>query len=67
MNEKSDDSFDEILKEIDQAAERMKHAKSINDKVGYDIALQEYERIYKEYSDTLYKNRDPPKVYVKRF
>lgn len=66
MNEKFGSPVNEILEKIKQAAERMKHAKSINDKVGYDFALKEYNRLHKEYAHILYKNKEPSKVYLRR-
>ena len=66
MNKKSEPFIDEVMAKINQVAERMKHAKDIGDKVGYDIALKEYEYLYKKYSHILYKSHEPAGVYVKR-
>ena len=66
MNEKSNFSAEELLEKINQAAQRMKHAKAISDKIGYDIALKEYERLHKEYAHLLYNSREPTKVYHRR-
>ena len=66
MKKKLEINVDEILKKINQAAKRMQHANSINDKIGYDIALKEYETLYKNYSKLLYNNKEPSKVYHRR-
>ena len=66
MNEKSNFSAEELLEKINQAAQRMKHAKAISDKIGYDIALKEYERLHKEYAHLLYATKEPSKVYHRR-
>lgn len=64
--EKNSRSAEEILEKIDQVAQRMKHAKAIGDKIGYDIALKEYERLHKEYNNILYNSKEPSKVYYRR-
>jgi len=66
MNEKNNFSAEELLEKINQAAQRMKHAKAISDKIGYDIALKEYERLHKEYAHLLYTTKEPSKVYHRR-
>jgi len=37
-----------------------------NDKVGYEIALKEYESVNEKYAHILYKKRDPAEVYARR-
>jgi len=37
-----------------------------NDKVRYEIARKEYERLNEKYAYILYKKRDPTDVYEKR-
>jgi hypothetical protein len=44
----------------------MKKAKMTNDKVGYETALKEYERLNEKYAHILYKKRDPADVYARR-
>jgi len=66
MNEKKEPSFEEVTVLINQAADRMKHAKLIGDKIGFDLALKEYERLHKEYAHIIYKNRTPVGVYAKK-
>jgi len=66
MIEKKEPSIEEVTALINQAVERMKHAKSIGDKIGYDIALKEYERLHKEYSHIIYKKRQPAGFYTRR-
>ena len=63
---KSEISSEEILEKIDIVSKRMKHAKEINDKIGYDIALKEYERLHKEYGHILYSNRKQTSVFYRR-
>ena len=66
MNTKFEPSYDEIMAEIDKCVKRMKHADSIKDKVGYDIALKEYQNLHKKYAHILYKKREPTAVFDKR-
>ena len=65
--DKKKPSVEEILEKIRIAAERMKKAKSEDDDIGYEIALKEYEKLYKEYADILYNKKEPTKVYEKRY
>ena len=67
MNEQFESSIEDVLKEIDKVVERMRKAKLANDKVGYEIALKEHERLHKEYAHILYKKREPTAVYSKRW
>ena len=55
-----------ILREIEKVTKRMQEAKIKNDKIGYELALKEYERLYKEYGYILYKKKEPTKVFYKR-
>lgn len=64
---KFEPSFDEVMKEIDKYVKRMKHADSIGDKVGYDIAFKKYQEVHKKYGHILYKQRKPTSVFDKRF
>ena len=66
MSEQFEPSLEDVLEEINKVAERMKQAKMTNDKVGYEIALKEYERLNEKYAHILYKKRDPADVYARR-
>lgn len=66
LQEKFESSIDEILEKINQVSKRMQHAQEINDKVGYEIALKEHERLHKKYARILYKKREPTSVFSKR-
>jgi len=66
MDNKFEPSFEEVMKEIDKHVRRMKHADSIGNKVGYDIAFKEYQRLHEKYGHILYKRRDPTAVFDKR-
>ena len=66
MSNPFEPSAEVILKEIDKVAKRMKEAKLKNDKIGYEIALKEYERLYKDYGHLLYKKKEPIPVFYKR-
>ena len=66
MQEENSHSVNEILEKIDQAAQWMKHAIEIGDRIGYDIALKEYERLHREYASMLYNAKEPSKVYHRR-
>ncbi len=59
-------TLEEILAKINQVTKRMKDAKINGDKVGYEIALKEYERLNKEYARILYEKREPTQVFSKR-
>ena len=59
-------TLEEILAKINQVTKRMKDAKINGDKVGYEIALKEYERLNKEYARILYEKREPTPVFSKR-
>lgn len=50
MGEQFEPSLEDILEEINKAAEKMKKAKMTNDRVGYEIALKEYERVNEKYA-----------------
>ena len=50
MGEQFESSLEDVLEEINKVAERVKQAKMTNDKVGYEIALKEYERLNEKYS-----------------
>ena len=67
MNNPFEPSVEDVLKEIDKVAKRMKEAKERGDKIGYELALKEYERLYKEYARILYKKREPTQVFSKRW
>ncbi len=54
------------MKKIDKHVRRMKHADSIGDKVGYDIAFKEYQRLHEKYGHIFYKRRDLTAVFDKR-
>ena len=56
----------DILAEIDKVTRRMKDAKQKGDKIGYEIALKEYERLNNEYERVLYEKREPTRVFSKR-
>lgn len=66
MDNKSEISIEEVMDKINIVAKRMKHAKEINDKVGYEIALKEYERLHKEYAHILYAKRGQTAVFSRR-
>ena len=59
-------SLDKILKKLEIVTNRMKKAKQNGDKVGYEIALKEYERLNNEYERILYEKREPTQVFSKR-
>lgn len=59
-------TLEKILAEIDKATKRMKEAKIKGDKLSYEIALKEYERLNKEYARIIYEKREPAKVFSKR-
>jgi len=66
MNNEFRPSLEEILKQIEIAAKRMKKAKEKGDRVGYEIALKEYERLNKEYESKIFEKREPTQVFSKR-
>ena len=54
------------MAELEKVTKRMKYAKIKGDKVGYEVALKEYERLNKEYACILYEKREPTQVFSKR-
>ena len=66
MSGQFESSLEDVLEEINKVAEKMKKAKMTNDRVGYEIALKEYERLNEKYAHILYKKRDPVDVYERR-
>ena len=66
MSNKLGPTLEKILTEIEKVTKRMKDAKIKGDKVGYEIALKEYERLNKEYAFILYEKREPTQVFSKR-
>jgi len=57
MGEQFESSPEDVLEEINKVAERMKQAKMTNDKVGYEIALKEYERLNEKYAYIIQEKR----------
>lgn len=66
MSEQFEPSLEDVLEEINKVTERMKKAKMANDKVEYEAALNEYERLNEKYAHILYRKRDPADVYARR-
>jgi len=65
MNQGFDPPIEKILEEIIKTQKRMKEAKMKGDKVGYEIALKEHERLHKKYGHILYEKREPTQVFIK--
>jgi len=66
MNKK-EPTIEEILEKINLCNKRLKHARAINDKIGYEIALKEHERLHSEYEKILYKEKNPSLHYEKKY
>ncbi len=66
MNYQFESKIEDIIKDIKQNAEKMKKAKLANDKIEFEDALKEHERLHKEYAQILYKQREPTHVFLKR-
>ena len=58
--------IEDVLEEIKKTSKRMKEAKERGDKIGYEIALKEHERLHKKYVHVLYNKREPTTVFSKR-
>ena len=67
MDKKNKENIDNILKEIKITEERIRNAKSINDKVGYELALKKQEELYIKYNHILYKKQEPTQVFQKKY
>ncbi len=59
-------TLEHLLHQIESVAKRMKVARRTNDKVGYELALREYERLHKEYQRVLYSAHEPTQVFQRR-
>ena len=66
MSNQFKSSLEDILAEIDKVTKRIKEAKKNGDRIGYEFALKEYERLNKEYERILYEKREPTQVFSKR-
>ena len=67
MQDNAKISLDNIINEIKLTEERIKKAKNAKDKIGYEIALEKLEELYKKYDNILYKKREPTKVFEKKW
>jgi len=65
MSNEFEPSIEEILDEINKTAKRMREAKERGDKIGYEFALMEHERLHKKYAHVLYKKREPTQIFSK--
>ncbi len=65
MNNEFEPSIEEALEEINKIAKKMKEAKERGDKIGYEFALKEHERLHKKYAHILYKKRKSTQVFYK--
>ena len=66
MSNEFEPSIEDVLEEINKTAKRMKEAKERGDKIGYEFALKEHERLHKKYAHILYNKREPTQVFSKR-